>query len=79
MSVDHKIAFIGSSNVDIRSFALNLEINLLFFDAEVAAELERRQEDYIRASTLLTADDWASQPAWCHLARNAAKLLSPLL
>ena len=31
MCIDDSIAFIGSSNFDIRSFALNFEINLLFY------------------------------------------------
>ncbi|MBN2580046.1 MAG: cardiolipin synthase [Pirellulales bacterium] len=79
MCVDESIAFIGSSNFDIRSFALNFEINLLFYGREVAAQLRRQQDLYLRDSFQLTADRWAQRPTSKMLFQNIARLLSPLL
>ncbi len=43
MSIDDSIAFIGSSNFDIRSFALNFEINLLFYGAKSPNQLRAQR------------------------------------
>jgi cardiolipin synthase A/B len=79
MCVDDAIAFIGSSNFDIRSFALNFEINLLFYGREVAEQLRRQQGLYLRDSFQLTADRWARRSTGKTLFQNIARLLSPLL
>lgn len=79
MSIDDTIAFIGSSNFDIRSFSLNLEINLLFYGAEVTHRLREIQRQYIDSSNLLTAQEWAKRSRVRAAAQNIAKLLSPLL
>ncbi len=79
MCVDESIAFIGSSNFDIRSFALNFEINLLFYGPEVAAQLHDQQRRYMADAFLLSAERWAERPAMKKLFQNVARLLSPLL
>ncbi|MBN2296705.1 MAG: cardiolipin synthase [Pirellulales bacterium] len=79
MSIDDSLALIGSSNFDIRSFAINFEINLLFYDADVTRRLRIEQHQYISDSILLTAKDWRNRSALQRMAQNVAKLLSPLL
>jgi cardiolipin synthase A/B len=79
MCVDDSIAFIGSSNFDIRSFALNFEINLLFYGPEVAIQLYAQQRRYMADAFLLTAERWEQRPAMNKLFQNIARLLSPLL
>jgi cardiolipin synthase A/B len=79
MCVDDTIAFIGSSNFDIRSFALNFEVNLLFYGPEVALQLHSQQRRYMADSFLLTAERWSQRPAVKKLFQNIARLLSPLL
>ena len=79
MSIDDAVALIGSSNFDIRSFALNFEISLLFYGSRVTEELRRRQNQYIAASTRLTAEEWDARPTRAKILQNTAKLLSPLL
>jgi len=79
MCIDESIAFIGSSNFDIRSFSLNFEINLLFYGPEVAMQLYAQQRLYIQDSFQLTADRWAQRSALKKLFQNVARLLSPLL
>ena len=41
LSVDDEVALIGSSNLDIRSFALNAEVSVLIYDRAVVADLKR--------------------------------------
>jgi cardiolipin synthase len=79
MSVDHAIAFFGSSNFDIRSFALNFELSLVFYGAEETDDLRRIQMRYIEQSELLTKDEWAERPKWRAIGQNVARLVSPLL
>jgi cardiolipin synthase len=79
MCVDDSIAFIGSSNFDIRSFALNFEINLLFYGPEVAGQLHAQQRRYMDDAFLLTAQRWADRSAVKKLFQNIARLVSPLL
>jgi cardiolipin synthase A/B len=79
MCIDDSISFIGSSNFDIRSFALNFEINLLFYGPHVADQLRAQHQKYIDKSFQLTAERWSKRPAIKKLFQNVAKLVSPLL
>jgi len=79
LCIDDRFALVGSSNLDIRSFELNFEINVLLYDGEVAERLRRQQAVYRAASRRLTLEQWRARPAWKRLRDNIAKLLSPLL
>jgi len=70
---------IGTSNLDIRSFALNAELMLLIYDAGVTAQLAAEQERYFADSRLLTLEAWERQSFARKFAQNLARLLSPLL
>jgi cardiolipin synthase len=79
LSVDDAVAVIGSSNLDIRSFALNAEVMLVAYEAGVAARLAAEQERYYANSRLLTLATRERQSFGGRFARNLARLLSPLL
>jgi cardiolipin synthase len=79
LSVDDTVAVIGSSNLDIRSFALNAEVMLVTYEAGVAAQLSGEQERYYANSRLLTLATRKRQPFGWRFAGNLARLLSPLL
>jgi len=57
-SVDDRVAVIGSSNMDMRSFALNYEVVMMMTGAEIVARLSRVQDTYRSLSTELTLDAW---------------------
>ena len=57
MSVDDDVALIGSSNLDIRSFALNAEVSVLIYDRTVVADLRRIQEGYLQHTSRVTLDE----------------------
>jgi cardiolipin synthase A/B len=79
LSVDDSVAVIGTSNLDIRSFALNAEVMLVIYDPNVAAQLAVEQERYFANSHPLTLAAWAQRSFRVKLAQNLARLLSPLL
>jgi len=79
MRIDDSLAFIGTSNFDIRSFTLNFEINMVFYGPIFVKHLRTIQEEYRANASLLTREKWQMQPRIKTFARNVAKLLSPLL
>jgi len=79
LSVDGSVAVIGSSNLDIRSFALNAEVMLMIYDSKVAGRLAIEQERYYANSSLLTLPEWEKRSLGAKIAQNLARLLSPLL
>src|SRR5262249_47719556 len=79
LSVDDELALIGSSNLDIRSFLLDSEISLLFYDAGVAGQLREIQERYFASAERLRQETWRQRPLPRKVAENLARLLSPLL
>jgi cardiolipin synthase len=79
LSIDDAVALIGSSNLDIRSFALNAEVMLMIYDSGVAGLLAAEQQRYFANSRLLTLAAWQLRPFLSQFAQNLARLLSPLL
>lgn len=79
LSIDDDIVFLGSTNIDIRSFALNAEINLLIYDTEVAAALRAVQERYFVNSVRLSRDEWNRRPLASKVIENTARLADSLL
>jgi cardiolipin synthase len=79
VTIDDTIAWIGSSNLDIRSFALNAEVVMLFYDKGVCATVGREQARYLRDGEMLELDAWQKRRLPIKVAENLARLLSPLL
>jgi cardiolipin synthase len=79
LSIDGAVAAVGTSNLDIRSFALNAEVMLMIYDSGVAARLAAEQARYFANSRLLTLATWRQRSFSSKVAQNLARLLSPLL
>lgn len=79
MTIDDSLAFLGSSNFDIRSFALNFEINMILYGTNVTQKLRKRQEMFREKSQLLTLAEWQQRPRLHRIIQNISKLLSPVL
>jgi cardiolipin synthase len=79
LTIDRDVALVGSANVDIRSFALNEEISLLFYDPGVVAELHRIQDGYLANSALLDAGQWRDRPLATRTAQGVARLADSFL
>ena len=79
LTIDDHVALTGSTNMDIRSFALNAEINLLIYDRQVVEQLKVIQEDYFRNSDLLTREQWSKRSVLEKVAHNTARLMDSFL
>jgi len=79
LTLDGAITLIGSANMDRRSFDLNYENNLLFYDSALTAEMLRRQEEYLAQSHEVTAEMVARWPITRRLWDNAVAMLGPVL
>ncbi len=79
LTIDDDVALVGSTNMDIRSFALNAEINLLIYDREVVEYLKTIQQDYFANSEQLTLADWCKRSAFAKIAENTARLMDSFL
>jgi cardiolipin synthase A/B len=79
LTVDDDVAAVGSSNMDIRSFALNAEVLLLAYDAGVARDLRAVEDRYLAAAHEVHLDGWRRRPTWLKVAQNTARLVDSLL
>ena len=77
-TIDDDVAVIGSSNMDIRSFELNMEISLLVRGASFVREMRAVEDGYRRDSRELTLDEWMRQPLGSTVLDNLARLTSAL-
>ncbi len=78
VSIDGRLAIIGSSNVDLRSFQLNEEASLLLYDAPAVASLEAIQRAYLDKSDEIALDTWRQRPMVQKLLENLARLVGSL-
>ncbi len=78
MSIDDEVAVVGSSNLDMRSFSLNLEVTLLVQGREFVTSLREVEDGYRVASTELVLQDWLRRPRRQRFADDVARLTSAL-
>ena len=79
LTLDGEVTLIGSANMDRRSFELNYENNILFYDPVLTAEVRVRQDFYLAQSREVTADIVARWPMIRRLWNNAIAMLGPVL
>ena len=78
LTIDDEVAVIGSSNMDMRSFGLNLEISMLVRGEEFVAEMREVEDQYRSLSRELTLEEWLQQPLRSTVLDNLARLTSAL-
>jgi cardiolipin synthase A/B len=79
MSVDDDTVLIGSSNLDIRSFALNAEVSVLIRDREVAARLRAVQARDAQNGEAVTIEARAALSTGRRALENLARLTDAVL
>lgn len=79
LTIDGRLTFIGSTNLDLRSFDLNYENNVLLEDAAVTAAVFARQQQYLAQSlpiTLAAVKRWPrSRRIWHNLLATVGPVL----
>ncbi len=58
MAIDDDIAVIGSSNLDMRSFHLNMEVTLVVYDRDAVVQLRHIEAGYLKRSKRVRLDEW---------------------
>jgi len=79
LTVDGDVTLIGSANMDRRSFELNYENNILFYDPALTADLRQRQETYIAGSRAIEPEAVAAWAWPIRLWNNAVAMFGPVL
>lgn len=77
-TVDNRIAVIGSSNMDMRSFSLNYEISMVMYDEAAVVALRTVEDGYRAISRELTLDEWLQRSAGLKYLDNVFRLTSAL-
>ena len=75
-TIDNQVAVIGSSNMDMRSFSLNLEISVMVRGESFVTALRRLEDSYRAVSRELTLDEWMQRPLGAKVLDNIARLTS---
>jgi len=79
LTVDGELTLIGSANMDRRSFDLNYENNILFYDPALTGEVRRRQQDYLARSHRITEENVRAWSTPRRLWNNSIAMMGPLL
>lgn len=77
--VDGKVLCYGTANMDIRSFALNFEVNAVVYDKAKAQEMENIFKEDLQYCSQITQDFYAGRSLKIRLKEQICRLLSPLL
>ncbi len=77
-SIDDDVAVIGSSNMDMRSFALNYEVSLMLTGADIVTRFRKVEDDYRALSRELTLDEWRQRSRRDRYVDNTMRLTAAL-
>ncbi|MER1997980.1 MAG: phospholipase D-like domain-containing protein, partial [Arthrobacter sp.] len=77
-TVDNEVAVLGSSNMDMRSFSLNLEVSMMMFGGNIVQKMRQIEDTYRGLSKELILDEWRNRPVWQRYVDNVARLTATL-
>ncbi|NGM62766.1 cardiolipin synthase [Sphingobacterium sp. SGG-5] len=79
VNVDDKLAFVGTVNLDIRSFYINYEIAAVVSDKQMCRQISDQFELDKLDSHHFTLKEWQKRPRWKRGLDSVFRLLAPLL
>jgi cardiolipin synthase A/B len=77
-TIDDDVAVVGSSNLDMRSFTLNLEVSMMVRGRRFVDDLRGIEQGYRLASRRLTLEEWQARPLRSAVLDNVARLTAGL-
>lgn len=77
--VDETVLCYGTANMDIRSFALNFEVNAIVYDRQKAQEMAAYFREDLKDCRLISRDAYLSRSLPLRAKEQICRLLSPLL
>lgn len=79
VTLDGQIVLLGSANMDMRSFDLNFENNILMYDPVLTEAVRARQQSYIDSSNDVTLEQVEAWSLPRRLWNNSIAMLGPIL
>nr|WP_264357475.1 cardiolipin synthase [Pseudarthrobacter sp. MM222] len=77
-TIDDEVAVLGSSNMDMRSFSLNLEVSVMLLGEDIVQRLRAVEDTYRDISHELVLEDWMKRPMLVKYVDNVARLTATL-
>ena len=77
--IDGVWSTVGSTNMDMRSFLFNKEVNVIVLGDPFGREMESAFREDLKNSKEVVAKDWDQRPRADHVKEWAARILEPLL
>jgi cardiolipin synthase len=78
MTFDDEVAIIGSSNMDMRSFTLDLEISVMIHGEPFLSQLREVEDSYRAVSRELTLEEWQKRSFGIQTVDNLMRLTAGL-
>lgn len=79
MVVDGMVCCYGTANMDIRSFKLNFEVNVIIYNEETSREMEEIFLKDLRYCTEITSFIYSNRSLVIRIKEQVSRLLSPLM
>jgi len=76
---DGHLAIIGSANMDLRSFELNFEVNVILYDEHSSEKLRQIFFEDLQSAEKIDPDQWSRRPFYTQLPEKLARLFSPVM
>lgn len=77
-TIDDEVAVLGSSNMDMRSFSLNLEVSVMLLGEDIVKRIRSVENTYRDISHELVLADWTKRPMRIKYVDNVARLTATL-
>ncbi len=77
--IDGKIAYVGTVNLDFRSFYINYEVATVISNKSFCAQMDDQFEIDKKECSVVTLKDWKQRKAWKRGIDSLCRLLAPLL
>ncbi len=77
-TIDEEVVVIGSSNMDVRSFSLNMEVSVLVHGRGFVDAIRGIEDGYRVNSRELQLEDWMQRPVAQKAFDNLARLTASL-
>lgn len=77
--IDGLLSYIGTTNLDSRSFLINFELSAVVLDKTIAQQLTDQFEKDVLVSKRFTADLWKNEKWYYKAFASICRLLAPLL
>ncbi len=78
-TIDDEVAIIGSSNMDIRSLSLHMELMVMVHGKEFVDAMRAVEDDYRSKSRQLSLDEWLVRPRTEKAFDNLMRMTSALM